>query len=536
MRKGEGEKIDDGIFDCADQRIAGPNVIILSNSGKPIFSRYGDEVDVSNTCAMLHAMLSSSENNQIQSFKAGTLLFVVSSIDNMSLLAISNNGGETEIFLRMLLEYVYAQIVFTLTDQIHNIILSRKTSDLISILGPPATRHLYTVLEQANENPGPLITAATPVIYPLDYQLREHASKVLQNVGYETDGLLFAALIVGDKLVTLVQPKYRYHQLNVNDVHLILSFVQSQPCLNENESWLPICLPIFHSDGYIYTFTSCLHKDTGLTLMLMSTNESQEQFNTFRKAATRIKQQLYNEKESSGLDIKILFQPINTNKSDESIGIIPGLLIKGITQAILPEIEEATFQKYCTIASCYHFLFRLDTPLPCTPLPKTKNEKKSNKNGSKVFSQCISPPLSFPFVDSKSKQRVWNTYQRLSLRLKLGASSIDASMHAYNTISSSGNNVDAQYMGTTEMEDMGIKSSCPAIQIIEPKPPKQGITYILDGNELFFALNGNDFVLMAVFPATIDIRIAAASCAKLVRQLMREDRNLFIEKPLTWRQ
>lgn len=523
----------------------GPNVIMLSNAGKPIFSRYGNEEDLSNTCALLQAISSTTEENPIQSFRAGPLQIVISRVKYVTLVAISNNGGETGVFLRMLLEYVYAHVVFTLTEQVQQLFLQHKNCDVISLLGQSAAKHLYSMLDQAHQNPGPLITSAIPILYPLDYHLRQHASLVLKTVGSETPGILFALLVVGDKLVTLLQPKHQPHQLHVSDIHLILNFVKSQPFLTKNEAWFPICLPMFHSDGFLYTFTTCLDVNSGLLLMLISTNDSQEQFAFFREAATKIKQKLFEEEEEIGLDIKTLFHPINPTTADSNLAESQTFpLSRGIIESLRSITEESTFKQYCSIATAYHFIFRFDVTLPSNAHQKQKNKSKSKsqkRTKNNLFSQCLCPPLPFPFVEIKSKQRVWNMYQRLALRLKFGSASTDSVMNAYDKTSFNfinDLNSNFQHIGDDpdEIDGNGILSSCPAIKVFEPESPLQGITYILDESELFMALSGSNFLLMAVLPATTEIKVGAASCAKLVRHLMRDERHLFLGKPLTWRQ
>lgn len=551
------EKIEDH-HNGENQNFHGTNVLILSESGKPIFSRFGSEEDVANTCALLQAILSTAQENPMQSIKAGPLQIVIFTVQNITLIAISNDGGETEIYLRLLLEYVYAQIIFTLTEQIHQIVFRQQNFDLISLLGPSATKHLYSVLDQEFDDPGPMISAAVPILYPLENHLREHASRIIQNIGNEVSGLLYAFLTLGDKLVTMVQPKFQPYQLYITDIHLILRFVKSQPFLTQNEAWFPICLPMFHADGYLYTYTTCLDMEKGLLLILMSTNESEEQFATFREASAKMKRDFHREKDETGLDVNTLFHPINDpmpiNEPIKRNRSSP--LARGIDQALLSDTEESTFKKYSSISSAYHFLFRIDVSVPFTPSPqptppvysnsKSTIKEKRNKNNS--LSQCLSPPLSFPFVDTKSKRRVWNNYQRLAVRLKYGSASTNTIMSAYensrfpnrnsnvNLYNTSTNN-DQQFV---ETQENGILSSCPAIQTYMPASSLQGLTYILDESELFIGMNGvlncKSFVLMAVLPATVDITEAATSCAKMVRQIIREESNLFLVKPLTWRQ
>ena len=561
-----------------------PNILIFNRAGKPIYARYGKDEEISNVCAILQAIISTSENehNSIQSIHAGKLQMIIHSIQQIILVIIhKSNQPKSELFLRMILEYVYAQIVFTLTDQIQEMISLRSNLDYCTLVGRSATNHLNTMLHQIQTDPAPYLLSAIPILYPLDHFLRHYTSKLLQNIGTTTNGILYAIMMAHDKLITLVQPKYTPHQLFVSDIHLILTFVKSQlPFLLKNEAWLPLCLPFFHSDGYMHAYTTCLDNETGLILMLISNNETQQQFDMFRNAANQIKQELnvFTKNDGMNLDITTLFIPLdpmigastlndnnhkihdnhydNHNKSSMNPTTTSSTfpLSRAISQALRHDIQISTMKQYCNIASAYHFIFRFNVPLTSTHPPS--NSKKSNKSKKyytkqqiHTLTQCLSPPLSFPFVDQSSKQRVWDIYQSLLLRLKIKSSSNYSIRYAYdhqttfpsmNQKHTTKNNDDDEDDDEDDdnmdpIMDYSILSMCPSIQILESSPFIQGMTYIIDQHELFLALNGHDFLFLTVLPKTMDLSSSIASCTKMIHQIKKDQLNLFLGKPLTWR-
>jgi hypothetical protein len=143
-----------------------------------------------------------------------------------------------------------------------------------------------------------------------------------------------------------------------------------------------------------------------------------------------------------------------------------------------------------------------------------------------MLSQCFGPKMGFPFVDPTSQRQVWNIYQRLALRLRLGSSSVETTMDASDMISGHENkNIDSR----------GISRDCPMQCLMESPPCVHGVTYIQQNNEwLYVGLNGKFFELYATLPGNIGPKTGTAYCARLVRTLMGDERTLFLSNPLTW--
>ena len=80
------------------------NFIVMSNSGKPIFARYGSEEAIASVCGLLSAIRTSVTYSntlnlgEIQSIRSGSLSPVFLAVDSITLVALSAfaNTGETE--------------------------------------------------------------------------------------------------------------------------------------------------------------------------------------------------------------------------------------------------------------------------------------------------------------------------------------------------------------------------------------------------------------------------------------------------------
>ncbi|KAL7506074.1 hypothetical protein ACHAXN_003422 [Cyclotella atomus] len=623
-------------------KVRGPNVLIMSGAGKPIFVRYGnndrtssdmehhdeDEDQWATACSLIQAIranamsfgLDSDESaplGDIQSIKAGRKIIVFMNTEALTLVAIGDEALDTE-FMHLHLEYAYAQVIFTLTNQVNTIFRRSPNYDLRTMMGPNVNASIRNLLDRFDpveieldnldgghettydhgSGYGSFLTAAVECISPIPPELRDEASKLLiaacrfdshrnRSRHSQVQDPLFAILMIGTKLVTLVQPSNVSSQLHTSDMHLILTFVGLQPGLLTNELWFPICLPRFDSSGFLYAFTSCLDPGgTGLSIVLISPNNSTEQFEAFRLSAMTLRKSLglppaktnvLRIYDSSSSVSSSVATPVAGNRAraraseddtltttsghsddpekhfddtawqreetddyiseedDDTGGRAPRIKAKSKTHtkrqtlaykespiidalkiALSSQQKIALMSRYLDIASAVHFVFRCEI----------FNHSNNHSPGG-MLAQCFGPPIGFPFVDAASQRHVWNTYQKLSLRLRLGSASSETTMDAFDMIVASHdeNNIDLR----------GISRECPMQCLLESSPFEHGVTYIQENNEwLHVGLNGKFFELYATLPGSISPKTGTAYCARLVRTLMGDERSLFLSNPLTW--
>lgn len=508
------------------------NVIVMSEAGKPIFFRWGNDEQVTKMCGLVSAIRTSVLDSDalglgdLQSLQSEELTVVFMTVGSIILIATSRRGKygecETEAYLRLQLEYVYGHIVFTLTEKVQDVFQQNPGFDLGNMLGSNDSAMLG-ILDEAGPlgNCGSLFAGAIETVFPIDPSVRDDVSTAVAAVGNATPNTVFAILIAGNKLLTLVQPKYRPHQLRTSDLHLILNFVNHQPGLLTSELWVPVCLPRFNSSGFLYAYTNCLDKETKLSIILMSQHSTTEQFELFRKAATSIRKELglpaligsvlhiletnSDEQETSGARDDVAWSRSDAIAEQESDDedyvdasgngdrIIPSVnkyvpgepcpLLRDLQNAANVSVRQSLLEDYCKVSSAMHFVFRLDVPV-------RGNKPKRNETAG-ALTQCISAPLGSPFQSTESKRRIWTMYQKLNLRLRLGSASVESTMDAFDMIANDHINGEEEKLGSIS----GIGRHCPAICLAESPPNIQGITYVLNGDELFMALNGRDFEL-----------------------------------------
>mmetsp|Transcript_31591 Transcript_31591/g.33912 ORF Transcript_31591/g.33912 Transcript_31591/m.33912 type:complete len:623 (-) Transcript_31591:130-1998(-) len=616
------------------------NVIIMSESGKPIFSRFGSQGQIARICGLIQAVRtaiqggSSNHNHnnnksaivglgEIQSIQSHKLCIVFMTVGSITLVSISkrattssarsSSGGndeetldvlETEAYSRVRLEYIYAHLILMLTTNVQHIFLQNPAFDLRSMI-QSSEKLLRGLLDEScpeGKNAGPYSVAGVQSCFPLSYKIRHQASKVLQSIAgrIENQSAVFALLIVGDRLLTVVQPSFRPQQLRVSDLHLLLNFITKQPGLLSSELWIPMCLPRFNSSGFLYAYTSCFDIPSRLTLLLLSSHNTTEQFQLLRAASQTIREQLgvpavsdsvlkIREDDAPGEESTSLSSSCtNNNRSmtqsdvgwkrsngglesldnstysddedyvnissttDTIIGndnkngtLEEGDLLRQVRQSLNLSSLDHLCNKYLDTTphatSLLHFLFRLDVPVvEQSSSPTRRNKKKTQQqrrhtHKAGYVSQCISPAAVLPSFDSvTSRRRLFSNYQKLSLRLRLGSATVESSMDAFDMIQ---NDSSSCCSTDSETNGPGIGSQCPAIGLHESPPyNKDGLAYIVEDEHIYLAMNGKQFELYLVTPSSISVQRAATIGTKLVRELRRDEKTLFLSKPLTWRE
>ncbi|XP_034388610.1 vacuolar fusion protein MON1 homolog A [Cyclopterus lumpus] len=243
------------------------HVFVLSEAGKPIYTRYGTEEALSNTTGVMMALVSfvEAEKNIIRSIHADGCKVVFLTKSPLVLVGVSRTSQTDKELLREL-QYIYYQIVSLLTlTQLNHIFQHKQNFDLRRLLAGSEylTDNLLTRLDR---DPGLLLSAVTCL--PLASSARDAVSSGLQAA--KSESLVFSILLAGDRLVTLVRKKDQF--LHHIDLHLVFNLVGSSSCFRDGEGWSPICLPKFNTAGFFHAHISYLEPASQLCLILVSTD------------------------------------------------------------------------------------------------------------------------------------------------------------------------------------------------------------------------------------------------------------------------
>eukprot|EP01114_Cavostelium_apophysatum_P019135 TRINITY_DN6078_c0_g1_i1.p1 TRINITY_DN6078_c0_g1~~TRINITY_DN6078_c0_g1_i1.p1 ORF type:complete len:540 (+),score=106.62 TRINITY_DN6078_c0_g1_i1:38-1621(+) len=305
------------------------HIFVLSSAGRPIYSRYGDENDLSPFMASLTAMVlfvQDMEDN-LRYIVAGDYKFVFL-VKGAITLVSAGKTHEPVSQVTQQLNYLYSQVISILTAGVNQIFERRANFDLRNLLGG-TDRFLDNLSSLMDHDSSFILNAVHPL--RLDISVRSSIASTIQAA--KTPDLLYACIVGKYQLVSLVRPK-RF-LLQPADIHLIMNFVNASTAFKSGESWTPLCLPKFNDQGFLHAYICYLAEDVCLLLM----SAKQDSFFEFATCKNTIVQGLT---KSGALDA--IIKSVKNNLYSVSEVGIPQLLhffykSKGNTQSTTPRLE-----------------------------------------------------------------------------------------------------------------------------------------------------------------------------------------------------
>ena len=168
------------------------------------------------------------------------------------LVAISKLG-ENDAQLRVQLEALYMQILSTLTlPTLTTIFSNRPNTDLRRPL--KGTEVLLSALADTfTRGSPPALLSALECL-----KMKKTQRKVIDETLLRTRStdLLYGLIVAGGRLVSVVRP--RKHSLHAGDLQLIFNMLFEADGIKAGggENWIPLCLPGFNKNGYLYMYVS----------------------------------------------------------------------------------------------------------------------------------------------------------------------------------------------------------------------------------------------------------------------------------------
>ena len=347
--------------------------LILSSAGKPIYSRHGDDNLISSTMGTIQTIISFYEGakDQLKGFTAGGARFVIMSQGPLYLVAISKLG-ENDAQLRVQLDALYMQILSTLTlPTLTTIFSNRPNTDLRRPL--KGTEVLLSALADTFTRGSPPALLSALECLKMKSTHRNAIDETLLRT--RSPDLLYGLIVAGGRLVSVVRP--RKHSLHAGDLQLIFNMLFEAGGIKAGggENWIPLCLPGFNKNGYLYMYVSFVPISEGdaedqnfsgeqesgsrdeIAILLISANR--ESFFDLRKTRDSIAAEL--DKNGSMALIKAAVRAGRPGATD----IIPGTVLrhfiyksKANVQFVMPSYEPdyTTLLARRKLLSLYHRL------------------------------------------------------------------------------------------------------------------------------------------------------------------------------------
>ena len=354
------------------------HIFILTSSGKPIFSKHGDEQYLSTTFGLIQAVVSIVENagDRISCIIAGNRRIVYFLRSYLYFVSISSTE-EPEAVLSAQLEFLYKHIIFVLTSKVHDVLRLNPSKDIRDLLG-------YDTLKQMYQSCCSDITPSYIAFNALNgfvcaEDLRHKINCAMMDC-IEQSGAVMGVILYRDQLLSYCTNFAIDLQLSTSDLNLLASFVGKSNSLRSNDqNWVPICLPDFNPRAYLQAYVCNLKLDGASTskqidvsLVLISTSADPAMFNALHNGRQTLEKALI--------------------ASD-----IPERLI------IALESQKAYLSLYAMPISCLNFLFifRPSPPL----LSEVAFKGRQTRNKETVKQNKISAPVqchSFALEDDAS--------------------------------------------------------------------------------------------------------------------------------------
>ncbi|XP_062842663.1 vacuolar fusion protein MON1 homolog A [Trichomycterus rosablanca] len=243
------------------------HVFVLSEAGKPIYTRYGSEEALSTTMGVMMALVSvvEVEKNAIRSIHADGFRVVFLRKSPLVLVCVSRScQSDGELWRE--LHYVYYQILSLLTlPQLQRVFQQRQSFDLRRLLA--GSERVTAGLLRSLETDAGLMLNATMSL-PLCSAKRNAVCASLQAASAKN--LVFSVLLAGSRLVALIRKKEQH--LHHTDLHLLANLASSSSSFRQGEGWTPVCLPKFNASGFFHAHISYLEPTSDLCLILVSTD------------------------------------------------------------------------------------------------------------------------------------------------------------------------------------------------------------------------------------------------------------------------
>ena len=212
----------------ADEDVSNPNwakhkkhVFVLSNAGKPIYSRYGDESKLAPFMGVLQAIVSfvDEQEDELRSMIAGNHKMVFLTRGPLYFVMVSETS-ESERILKRQLEYVYFQVIALLTTGINKIFENKAQFDLRGLLGG-AEKFMDSLIASMDKHPQFLLGSVQCL--RVNLPTRTAVGNAIKSS--HSKDIVYALLFSNDRLITLCRPKK--HILHPEGFLSFLSFFLS---------------------------------------------------------------------------------------------------------------------------------------------------------------------------------------------------------------------------------------------------------------------------------------------------------------------
>jgi len=263
------------------------HVVVLTYSGKPVYTRYGSVDMIAGFTGTLQALVSKFAIlglspphivEQLKSISYGDLQIVFVDRSPLLLVGISKHANVSISGIERLLRSVHAQLIFVLTNGVNHTLEQRPNFDVRSLLG--GTKPIIgNLVSWMNNSMFSCIQGVAVETLPLPFTSRSALSRITQT-GIP-DCCLFSVLLCGHRVVCTASSQFESSGIiSASDLVLLINVVcsSSNSLLKsgQGECWTPVCLPNVSGDAFVYAYIQYMSAD--VSLVSICTDPDNENF------------------------------------------------------------------------------------------------------------------------------------------------------------------------------------------------------------------------------------------------------------------
>ena len=239
--------------------------LIMTDGGKPVYSRYGDEVENNSIFATISAMITkftifnnthsykeeiniiSNNKNKIIFMKKGQLIFI----------AFSKKVNDSVSLLHSQLEYIYNQLMSILTVHFYEKLEDNPSKCLTAMGG---TENLFEQIIQYSSNSFISLFSSYQIVNFMNFS--ENRYKINRILEENKGNSLYCILMTPYEIISFAHS----NQIAVtpSDLILIQNLIFCTEMLRTQESYVPICLPGISDQGFLQLYSNFSEENIGI--------------------------------------------------------------------------------------------------------------------------------------------------------------------------------------------------------------------------------------------------------------------------------
>ena len=252
--------------------------LIMTDGGKPVYSRYGDEVENNSIFATISAMVTKfTIFNSNETFKEE--LNVITNKKNKivfmkKFISFSKKPNDSVSLLHSQLEMIYNQLMSILTVKFYEK-LEDNPSKVLTAMG--GTENLFEQIIQYSSNSFISIFNSYQIMNFENFgESREKINKILEE---NKGNSLYCILMTPYEIISFVHS----NQIAVqpSDLILIQNLILCTESIRAQESYVPICLPGISDQGFLQLY--CHFSEENIGIIFITENTDPMCFMEFQK-------------------------------------------------------------------------------------------------------------------------------------------------------------------------------------------------------------------------------------------------------------